>query len=190
MIITINGRPGSGKSAVTSGLAKELRFSQIDMGKIRRRAIHQSGKTLLEFNQWALTHPDAGDKVFDRLLVREVRQKRNVVVSSRTAFHFFPHAFNVYLDVSPLESAKRIFKSRAGRHDEKTGTLTLQSTRRFVAQRVREERIRYRKLYGVDIFDKKNYTYALDTTKIPIPKVIQLVRMAFLDWSKQKKKKR
>jgi CMP/dCMP kinase len=182
MIITINGRPGSGKSAVTTGLAKKLHFSQIDMGLIRRQAIRQSGKTLLEFNQWSLTHPDAGDKIFDRQLVREARRKKNVVISSRTAFHFFPQAFNVYLDVSPLEGAKRIFKSRKDRHSEKTGTTTLQKTRQFVALRVREERIRYRKLYGKDIFNKKNYTFTLDTTHIPISEVVKLVRKAFLAW--------
>lgn len=187
MIITINGRPGSGKSTTTQLLAKALRFNTIDMGQVRRKAIRQSGMDFKEFNHWAVAHPEKGDRVFDRQLIKAVRGKKHVVVSSRTAFHFFPKAFNVFLDVNPREGAKRIFNDRKNRKAEFSKQLSLKEVQRFTAHRVREERQRYKKLYGLDIFDRKNYTFSLNTSHVPPTKVVQKLQAAYEQWKKTKR---
>ncbi|MEK7570166.1 MAG: AAA family ATPase [Patescibacteria group bacterium] len=186
MIITINGRPGSGKSTTTQLLAKALHFRTIDVGQLRRKAAKQHGMTLHEFNQWSEKHPNAGDKAFDRALVATVKRTKNVVVSSRTAFHFFPQAFNVFLDVSPGVGARRI---QADQHDRsvETGKLTsVRAIQQAAAKRMRNDDRRYRKLYGINIFQQKNYSFILNTTRIPIPQVVRRVQGAFRTWQKRK----
>lgn len=184
MIITINGRPGSGKSTTTQLLAKALRFKTIDVGQLRRRAAKQHGMTLHEFNVWSEKHPNAGDRAFDRALIAMVKRTKNVVVSSRTAFHFFPQAFNVFLDVSPTVGAKRIQADQQDRSVETGKLRSLRAIQAAAVKRVRNDSRRYRKLYGIDIFQKRNYSYILNTTRIPIPQVVRKVQAAFRAWQK------
>jgi CMP/dCMP kinase len=187
MIITINGRPGSGKSTMANLLAKVLRYRILDMGQIRRKAIQQSGMSFLEFNRWSLAHPEKGDRIFDRLLVREAKKAKRVIISSRTAFHFFPKAFNVFLDVDSKEGVRRMYGHRSHRSGELSKSSSLTTVQRISAERVREERQRFRKLYGVDIYEPKNYTFILDTTKLSRPMMVKQVAKAFQSWQKAKK---
>lgn len=184
MIITINGRPGSGKSTTTKLLAKALRFQIIDVGQLRRKAAKEHGMTLHEFNVWSEKHPNAGDKAFDQTLVATVRRTKHVVISSRTAFHFFPKAFNVFLDVRPSVGAKRIQADQQDRSVETGKLKSLRAIQLAAAKRIRSDLRRYKKLYGIDIFEKKNYSFILNTTRIPIPQVVQRVKTAFRSWQK------
>jgi cytidylate kinase len=187
MIITINGRPGSGKSTMATRLAKVLHYRTIDMGQIRRKAIQQSGMSFMEFNKWSLAHPDKGDKIFDQFLIREVKKTKRAVISSRTAFHFFPKAFNVFLDVNPKEGVRRMYGHRSHRPGELTKSSSLSAIQRISVERVREERRRFRKLYGVDIYNPKNYSFVLDTTKLSRPMMVKRVVQAFQNWQKTQK---
>lgn len=186
MIITINGSPGSGKSTVTDRLAKELHYRTIDVGQLRRKAAQEKGMSLHEFNAWSEAHPSAGDKAFDRQLVATVRRKPRVVISSRTAWHFFPDSFKVLLTVSPRVGAQRTLQNHRERQGELGGEHSLASVMRLHARRVRSDRKRYRVLYGIDFLRKTQYDFVLDTTRLPILQVVRRVAKAFRTWQKAK----
>ncbi|MDP2789781.1 MAG: cytidylate kinase family protein [bacterium] len=184
MVITINGAPGSGKSTVTDRLAKLLHYKTIDIGQLRRKAAQQKGMSLHEFNAWSEAHPSAGDRAFDRQLVTTVRRQPRVVISSRTAWHFFPDSFKVMLTVDPHVGAKRTLENRRERQSELGTHRSITSVMRLHAKRVRSDRKRYRALYGVDFLQKRQYDIVLDTSRIPIPTVIRKVTTAFRSWKK------
>lgn len=183
-VITINGAPGSGKSTVTDRLAKLLRYRTIDVGQLRRRAAQRKGMSLHQFNTWSEAHPNAGDKAFDRQLVTTVHHLPRVVISSRTAWHFFPESFKVLLTVSPRVGANRTLENRRERKSELGEHTSIAATMRLHAKRVRSDRKRYRSLYGVDFLQQSQYDYILDTSRIPIPTVIRRVKNAFQSWKK------
>lgn len=189
MIITINGAIGSGKSSVSRALAKLLKYRQLDVGHLRRTEAAKRGLTLHAFNAWAEAHPAAGDRAFDTALVQEARKYPNLVLSSRTAFHFFPKAFNVFLDVQPREGARRVLADQKNRKNEVGELPTLAQIMKVNTQRVLSDRRRYKKLYGINVFNRKQYSFVLDTTKIPLPRVIRLVKAAFLTFRKLQNKK-
>jgi CMP/dCMP kinase len=182
MIITINGRPGAGKSTVAETLAKRLGFRVLDVGGLRRKEARRRHMTLAAFNSWSEAHPDAGDKAFDRALVRAARRQGKVVITSRTAFHFLPESFKVYLDVSTREGARRALEDRHERANEVGARPTIPTIMRLQRQRVRSDTRRYQKLYGIDIFQRKHYDFVLNTTRIPIPTMVRDVAQAYRKW--------
>lgn len=187
MIITVNGAPGSGKSTVTERLAKLLRYKTIDVGQLRRKIAQQKGMSLHAFNAWSEAHPSAGDRAFDRQLVATVRRQPRAVISSRTAWHFFPDSFKVLLTVSPRVGAKRTLENRRERQSELGTHQSIAAVMRLHAKRVRSDRKRYRALYGVDFLRKNQYDFVLDTSRIPIPTVVRKVLTAFRSWQKAQK---
>jgi len=187
MIITINGNIGSGKSSVAKHLAKKFHYQLLDIGHLRRKEAKRRGLTLAQFNAWSEKHPDAGDRAFDRAIVQTARRKRNIVVSSRTAFHFLPESFKVFLWVSEREGARRTLKNQKERRNEVIAGSSLASLVRQHRQRIRSDTRRYKKLYGLNIFSRRNYDLFLNTTHLPLAKVVHRVKQAFFTWQKTKR---
>lgn len=187
MIITINGEPGSGKSTIAKRLGKILHYPTLDIGRLRRQAAKKKGMTLEEFNSWSEKHPKYGDRYFDLQLVRIARAKKNLIISGRMAFYFLPESFKVFLRVSLAEGARRIKQSlHAGRNEGKN----LNSIAEIIAsikKRIASDTKRYKKLYQTNIFRPSYYDFVLDTSRIPIPKVVSRVKTAFHSSQKLKK---
>jgi len=169
MIISLSGKPGSGKSTVAKKLSADLGFQRHYIGGIRREMARQKGMTLTEYNKWGEDGNDA-DAEFDKFVVDMGKTQDNLIIESRTAFHFIPHSIKIFLDVTPEEGAKRIWKaikedSQPNRNEDKnlrSEADVLQSN----YERLRSDDARYRSFYNIDIFDKKNYDLFLDVTEM------------------------
>lgn len=159
MIITISGVPGSGKSTVARVVAGKMNLKHISVGDILREIARSRGMTILEISKLA----EEDRKIDEELDRRQKALSRmdNLVVDSRLGFHFIPNSFKVFLDASPEEAGRRIFS--AGRHMEKEN-ITLEKTIENCKRRKRSEKIRYKKYYQVDPFEKSNYDLVVDTT--------------------------
>lgn len=189
-IITLNGRPGAGKSTVAHALAKRLGYHVLDVGQLRRREAKRRNLTLAAFNAWSEKHPEAGDRAFDRALVRAARRQKRVIITSRTAFHFLPESFKVYLHVAPREGARRSLEDHHDRINEVGERPTIASILRLHRQRILSDTRRYQKLYGVNIFLRRNYDFILDTSRIPIPRMVQAVARAYRAWQEKGRKEK
>jgi cytidylate kinase len=159
VIITIAGQIGSGKSAVCRQLNKHTYWEIIATGAIMRRAAMRSGMSILQMNEYAMSHAELDAEVYDYLVnLREGSE--SIIVDSRLAWHFLPSSLKVYLVVEPQIGAQRIFE--ATRVDEKYPSVQAAYSDSLERQRLETER--YMKLYAVDCQSWYNYHLVIDTT--------------------------
>jgi cytidylate kinase len=176
MIITIGGKPGSGKSVVGEGLSEILGFEYIDVGGLRRVAAADQGMTIEAFNEWSELNPVEGDNFFDDYIRATVGKKKNAIVVGRLAFWTLPQSLKVFLDVSADVGAKRIFdvKQLSDARNEDVAE-TLETQKKLVADRISSDSKRYLKAYGVDCYDTSKFDVVIDTSNIGITDVIQAI---------------
>jgi len=163
MIITISGKPGSGKSTVAKLVAKRLKLKHYSIGDFMREIAKEKGISLLELGRVAEKKRWV-DEELDKRQIELGKKEDNFVIDSRLGFHFIPKSIKVFLDVKLGEAAKRIFSCK--RKGEKEN-LSLEKTMKNVKKRIRSERLRYKKYYGLDCYNRKHYDVVVDTSEIP-----------------------
>ena len=172
MIITISGKPGSGKSTVAKRLATDLGYKRYYIGGMRREAAKARGIALDEFNRLGELS-DITDKEFDDCVKKVGRQEDNCIVEGRLAFFFIPHSLKIFLDVSDEAGAKRIWGDlqRRGSQERNEGKNleSYEDVLNSTKQRVQSDTLRYHKHYGIkDIFKPSHYDLYLDTSNLSI----------------------
>lgn len=171
-IITISGRPGSGKSVVAKALAKKLKLKHYSTGELMRKMARQRGMTLMALTQKARRDNGKIDRMLDEYQVQLGKTKKNFVIDGRLGFYFIPHSIKMFLDVSPLVAAQRIAKQRRGGVEK---LRTLAEAQRELKRRTEAEQERYKKYYGADYMQKKNYDLAIDTTRQSVDGVVKRI---------------
>lgn len=170
MIITISGQAGSGKSSVAELLAKRLGFKHYSMGDLRRKAAYERGMTLAEFNKLG-EKDDFTDRMVDELQENLGKKEDNFVVDGRTSFHFIPHSIKIYLHADLEARAKWVFRDE--RKEEKFNNL--EECEGALVVRERSDNKRYKKYYGIDTTDRKNYDYWIDTTDLTVKQIVDRI---------------
>lgn len=160
--IAVSGELGSGKSAVSSLLAGALGARRVSTGAAQRRIAEQRGVSTLELNRLAESDPTIDEEV-DSVFRSLAASREALVVDSRLAWHFLPGSFKVHLVVSPDAAAGRVLRregSAAEHYRTRSEALGKLEARASV------ERERFLSVYGVDIFDLRNYDLVVDTTRV------------------------
>ena len=170
MIITISGSPGSGKSTVAKLVAEKLGLKHHSVGDFMREIAEKRGVSMLELSRIAEKGHGIDDELND--MIKSLEEEDNFIIDSRLAFHFFPKAKRIFLDVSWDAGAKRIFEDI--RPEEKENT-SLESTKENNKKRVESENKRYMDYYGINIRDKSKYDSWIDTTDMTIEEVVDAV---------------
>ena len=172
MIITISGMPGSGKTTVGKLLAKKLGFSFYSIGDLRGKMAMEHGLTIDELNELGMKE-EWTDKEADEYQKKVGTKEDNFVIESRLGFHFIPHSFKVFLKVNLKTGAERIF--RDPRPDEKK-RKSVEETIEGIRKRMENDRLRYRKYYGIDDFaDEKHFDLVIDTTNLTPEEVVERI---------------
>lgn len=110
-IITLSGKPGSGKSSTADKVAELLSYNRYSAGDQAREMSKDLGLTLAEFNERA-----AGDHALDAQIdeaVRNLREQTDIVIDARLGFYWLPESFKVYLELNLDEATERIHKDSA-----------------------------------------------------------------------------
>lgn len=185
MIITITGKPCSGKSATIAKLMEKQKFEKFSAGEIFRRIGAERGLDILQINQ-ASDVFDIDKLVDDEITAIGKRDiEKDIIFDSRTAWHFIPESFKVFLDVQPIEAARRLIAS--GRTTENVN-VSEQEAIADLESRWNIENDRYLKLYNFDNRNPKNYDIVVDTTKLSVDEVADIIYEAYLVYEKEWKK--
>ena len=180
-IITISGLPGSGKSSTAQEVGRRLGLEHFSSGDFFRKMAEARDLSIEQANITA-----EGQKGIDLATDAYIRglgeTKTNFVIDSRTAFHWIPDSFKVFLDLQPEIAAERVFAQiqKEGRLNQ-TGSSVAEIYQNTL-ERTASERKRYQNLYGIDFTDKANYDLFVDTSKNTLTEVVDIVCAAYKKW--------
>lgn len=182
-IITISGKPGSGKSSTADKVAELLGYTRHSSGDMVRKVLAEKGMTLNEYNNKAEKDYDLDAKVDQEL--RNLRNKKDIVIDSRLGFYWIPESFKVYLDLDMEIATVRIFKDTVSnnmRSSVSGGLTSLNDVSRQVNARMLNEQSRFRKLYGVDPYNLAHFDFVIDTSRQNPQSVAVAVFDAYKKW--------
>lgn len=182
-IITLSGKPGSGKSSTADKLAELLNYTRHSSGDMVRQVLSQNKMTLEEYNNRAETNHNLDDKIDEKL--RDLRDRKDIVVDSRLGFYWIPESFKVYLDLDLEVATARIFKDSVNnslRKATETHSSSLSEVSRQVRERMQNEQHRFKQMYGVDPYEKTHFDFIVDTSRNDPQTVAIAIFDAYKDW--------
>jgi len=171
MRITLGGDLGSGKSSVGRRLSQMLGIPYFSAGQLFREIGQISNLDALATNLEAETNSSI-DAAVDQRTKELDRDLPDFILDSRMGWHFVSNAIKVYLSASPQTAAQRI----VGDVSRDTENYADPESAMVKLQRRRDsERIRYKKLYGVDIEDRKNYDIWIITDDAAVDDICAII---------------
>ena len=188
-IITIAGKPGSGKSTTAKRLAEKLGYDHFSSGDLFREIARTRGQNVKQANLEAegkRLDDDNIDEMVDRRL-REIGERDdNKVIDSRTAWHWIPVAFKVFLDLDLDLAADRIIKAMevsdvAGVRNEHIPT-SVHAYAQELEERLASESRRYESLYKIDPYTLSNHDFVVDTGMSNPDEVVAKIEAAYNEW--------
>ena len=165
-IITISGKPGSGKSSTADKVAEILGYTRHSSGDMVRNILQKEKMTLAEYNKNAKSNHSLDTKVDEYL--RNLRYEKNIVVDPRLGFYWLPESFKVYLDLDIQVATVRIFSDAMDnslRSKTGEGVSSLEMVTKQVKDRVETEQRRFKKLYNIDPFNTTHFDLVIDTSR-------------------------
>ncbi len=165
-IITLSGKPGSGKSSTADRVAEMLGYTRYSSGESVRTITHKQKITLAEFNRQAETKPEMDHEIDEEL--RKLRDHNDIVIDSRLGFYWIPESFKVYLELDSDVSIARIFKDanmNTLRSESGEGGPSMPDVMDQVETRMQSERRRFKKLYGINPNSLEHFDLVIDTAR-------------------------
>jgi cytidylate kinase len=184
-IITISGKPGSGKSSTADKVAELLGYTRYSSGDMVRNILAREGITLAEYNEKADGDHNLDNKVDEYL--RGFRNKKDIVIDSRLGFYWLPESFKVYLDLDIQVATVRIFKDAVNNNMRtKSGETasSLDAVTKQVKHRMESERRRFKEMYNVDPYNTEHFDLVIDTSRHTPQTVALAVYDTYRRWLK------
>ena len=181
-IITIAGRPGSGKSTTAKGLSQTLQYQRFSSGDFFRAIGKERGIDVFQTNLVAESEKNI-DELVDKKLRDLGETGDNMIIDSRMAWHWMPYSFRVYLDLDISIAAKRIFTTlEQERLEAEHIPDTAEEYAVQLQQRLDSEAKRYQNLYQVNPYDKANYDLVINTAQYNTLEVQGMIVEAYNTW--------
>ena len=181
-IITIAGKPGSGKSTASKAVAEALSFQHFSSGDFFRAIGKERGIDVFQTNLVAEQEQEI-DHLVDEKLRNLGASEDNMVIDSRMAWHWMPYSFRVYLDLDLLVAAERILESL---DDARMEAEDIPDNPAEYAARLQDrldsETKRYRSLYDANPYNPANYDLVVDTAQNGPEAVQEVILTKFNDW--------
>ena len=182
-IITIAGKPGSGKSTTSKGLASSLGYLHFSSGDFFRAIGKERGFDVLATNLLAEQEKTIDESVDQKLRELGIKEEQ-MVIDSRMAWHWMPYSFRVYLDLDLAIAAERILSHldnarRAAEFIPDSPALYAKT----LQDRLDSESKRYMNLYNVNPYNPNNYDLVIDTAEHNIETVQKIILETYTKWA-------
>lgn len=165
-IITLSGKPGSGKSSTSDKVAELLGYTRFSSGDMVRKMLSHKNITLAEFNERAASDHTLDNEIDEQL--RDLRTKDDIIVDSRLGFYWIPESFKVFLDLDMDVASARIFSDSTDNANRQAGAglgRNIAEVAKLVQERMQNERSRYRAMYGVDPYNTQHFDLVINTSR-------------------------
>lgn len=181
-IITIAGKPGSGKSTTSKGVAAKLGYTHFSSGDLFRAIGKERGIDVFATNVAAEQEKEI-DYMVDEKLRTIYAKEDELVIDSRMAWHWMEGSFKVYLDLDVAIAAERIIANTdPARRTAEEIPETPEAYAERLQARLDSEARRYMNLYQVNPYDSTNYDLVVNTAQHPQEEAINLVTTEFQKW--------
>jgi len=167
MKITIGGPPGSGTTTIAARVAEALNYRYLYAGKVFREMAAEHGMTLEEFGARA-EHDVSLDRAVDERM-RVLSTEDTVTEGRMSAFVVDSPDVRIWLDAPLGVRISRIMERES---------LSEREASEMTVRRQRCEDVRYRSIYGIDIFDLSHYDLVINTEKWDVDGVHAIVMTA------------
>ncbi|MBY0376427.1 (d)CMP kinase [Patescibacteria group bacterium] len=182
-IITICGGLGSGKSSTAKLVAKNLGYQHFSSGDFFRQVGLELGLSVNELNIRAESDPEIDFKTDEKL--KGMRDSDKVVIDSRTAFHWIPESFKVYLDLPPEIAKDRVLSNiKVDQLRQKTEQAYSNAEEVYekMEERFQSEQKRYWDLYKINNKDMSQFDLVVDTNKNNLDQVVEIILSKYKEW--------
>ena len=172
MIITITGKPCSGKGTVSKLFCKKFNFEYVCTGDMFRELAKSYGyNDVLEFQKDEVCKN--ADALVDNKTIElgKTSINQNIVVDSRLAWHFIPNSYKVFIDVDWDIAAQRLIE--ANRANEKANSLT--TAEQKLKERWFEENSRYLELYNTNNLNSNNYNLVISSNNLTPEEIADII---------------
>ena len=163
MIISIGGDLGSGKSTLAKKIAEVLGWNRYYMGQLHRDMAARNGMTLAEHNKLAESDPKI-DLEVDQYQKKLGETEDNFIIEGRTSWYFIPHSLKFYIKVDENVGAERVLLAKREGEDKEMDTV--EKVLSSLQARKINERKRYLDFFGIDVYDRKNYDFVINTDNL------------------------
>ena len=181
-IISIGGDPASGKGAVSRVLSEKLDYTIYRNGEYFRKLAKEHNMNVTDFNIYVESHPEI-DRAIENSASLYAKNHNNFIIDARLGFYAVPESFKIYLKVDIDEAARRAFNDNLRKETELFGSIMEQ--KEDLLKRKNLETERYKKLYGVDKTDDKNYDLVIDTSDKTVEEVVNIIVSEYNNWLKR-----
>lgn len=157
VLVAVSGKHGGGKSTIAKAIAEHFDLEYVSAGSIFRRMAKERDMDVVEFTKFVENHPEI-DKQIDNQMKQEAKAG-NRVLDSQLAYHFAKpyNPINLLVIAKEKDIVKRVSERE---------NISLEEARREIEIRERNEKNRFKELYGIDLWKPIDFNLVLNTSKI------------------------
>ncbi len=172
IVITVSGKPGSGKTTVAELLHKKLGVPYVYSGIIFRETAKKYKMNLEDFGRFCEKNSEV-DKELDKKQLK-ILKKGNVILEGRLAgwlaYLNNIDSFKIFIDADLKIRVNRIVERENG---------DIEKRKKEIIDRERSEFTRYKKYYNIDIDDIRIYDLVVDSSNKTPEEIINLILEKF-----------
>jgi cytidylate kinase len=173
IIIAISGKAGAGKSTFAKRIAETFELEHVSAGKIFRQMAQQRKMDLGAFSKFAENNEDI-DKEIDARSIEDAK-KGNVILDGHLTAWMCEDLANLKIFVTaPLEVRVKRIAQRDG--------ISYEDALHETTKRETSERMRYKKIYNIDITDLSIFDIILNTEKWSIDSITKILTTAIKEF--------